>query len=325
MRAIVKSNVQRELGIAMIKAGGELLPYLTGRVLVSTLPDEMKDLPDGILPKVEHEIANDPRLQSFFQHERVIGAAGGINAMEAWATRFMGCQYCGDDQPRQLLTRRYGHAAMRLCWGCDNKTDGHLSPKLDSIANVNMARWVVETAKWRLKSEGQLTIPELVLWAAISDVVDLIPEDISADLLRLPKPVFVSGPRKESDLEPRISATEILKKTAIKVFTVDPEPPKAFMLRPKLTRVEDSKWTRWVKAQTCCCGCGRRADDPHHIIGHGLGGMGTKPSDYLTIPLARDCHRKLHDNPDAWEAEHGSQAVLLAQFMEYSYGVGALG
>ncbi|MNI10597.1 hypothetical protein D3C73_637140 [compost metagenome] len=97
------------------------------------------------------------------------------------------------------------------------------------------------------------------------------------------------------------------------------------MLRPKLTRVEDSKWTRWVKAQMCCCGCGRRADDPHHIIGHGLGGMGTKPSDYQTIPLARDCHRKLHDNPDAWEAEHGCQTVLLAQFMEYSYGVGALG
>lgn len=324
MRAIVKSNVQRELGIAMIKAGGELLPYLTGRVLVSTLPDEMKDLPDGILPKVEHEIANDPRLQTFFQHERVISAAGGINAIEAWVTRFNECQYgCGDKG--HMTTRRYANGAIRLCWGCDNKTDGHLSPKLDAIANVNMARWVVETAKWRLKSEGQLTIPELVLWAAISDVVDLIPEDISADLLRLPKPVFVSGPRKESDLEPRISATEILKKTAIKVFTVDPEPPKAFMLRPKLTRVEDSKWTRWVKAQTCCCGCGRHADDPHHIIGHGLGGMGTKPSDYLTIPLARDCHRKLHDNPDAWEAEHGSQAVLLAQFMEYSYGVGALG
>ncbi|RZV01054.1 UNVERIFIED_ORG: uncharacterized protein DUF968 [Serratia quinivorans] len=325
MRAIVKSNVQRDLGIAMIKAGGELLPYLTGRVLVSTLPDEMKDLPDGILPKVEHAIANDPRLQPFFQHKRVIDAAGGVNAMEAWATRFMECQYCEDEQPRQLLTRRYGHAAMRICWGCDNKTDGHISPKLDSIANVNMSRWVVETVKWRLKSEGELTMPELILWAAISDVVDLIPEDISVDLLRLPKPIFVSGPKKEADLEPRISATEILKKTAIKVFTVDPEPPKAFMLRPKLTRVEDSKWTRWVKSQTCCCGCGRRADDPHHIIGHGLGGMGTKPSDYLTIPLARDCHRKLHDNPDAWEAEHGSQAVLLAQFMEYSYGVGALG
>ncbi|WP_278432084.1 DUF968 domain-containing protein [Serratia grimesii] len=319
----MKSNIQRDLGIAMFKAGGELLSHLTGRVLVSTLPDEMKELPDGILPKVEHEIANDPRLQSFFQHERVIGAAGGINAMEAWATRFTGCQYCGDEQPRQLETRRYGHAAMRICWGCDNKTDGHISPKLDAIANVNMARWVVATAKWRLKSEGQLTIPELILWAAISGVVDLIPNDVSAQILGLPKPIFVSGPKKESDMQVGPAPTEVLTKTAIKVFTVDPEPPKAFMLRPKLTRVEDSKWTRWVKTQKCC-GCGERADDPHHIIGHGFSGMATKPCDYLTIPLCRTCHRNLHDSPAAWEAEHGSQTDLFAQFFNYSVGMGAI-
>lgn len=323
MRMILKSNVQRDMGIALIKADQTLLPYLTGRVLVSTLPDEMKDLPDGFLPKVEHEIANDPRLQSFFQHKRVIDAAGGISAIEAWATRFMGCQYCGDDKPRQLLTRRYGNAAMRVCWSCDNKTDGHISPKLDAIANVNMARWVVATAKWRLKSEGQLTIPELILWAAISGVVDLIPNDVSAQILGLPKPIFVSGPRKESDMQVGPSPTEILTKAAMKAFKVDPEPPKAFMLRPKLTRVEDSKYTRWVKTQPCCS-CGARADDPHHIIGHGLGGMGTKPSDYLTIPLCRTCHRNLHDNPTAWEAENGSQTDLFAQFFDYSVGIGAI-
>ncbi|HGM4943614.1 TPA: DUF968 domain-containing protein [Serratia marcescens] len=323
MRAIVKSNVQRDLGIAMIKAGGELLSHLTGRVLVSTLPDEMKDLPDGILPKVEHEIANDPRLQPFFQHERVINAAGGINSMEAWATRFTKCQYASESHSSNLTTRRYGNAAMRICWSCDNRTDGHTSPKLDAIANVNMARWVVATAKWRLKSEGQLTIPELILWAAISGVVDLIPNDVSAQILGLPKPIFVSGPKKESDMQVGPAPTEVLTKTAIKVFTVDPEPPKAFMLRPKLTRVEDSKWTRWVKTQKCC-GCGERADDPHHIIGHGFSGMATKPCDYLTIPLCRTCHRNLHDSPAAWEAEHGSQTDLFAQFFNYSVGMGAI-
>ncbi|MEL5710154.1 DUF968 domain-containing protein [Serratia bockelmannii] len=323
MRMILKSNVQRDMGIALIKADQTMLPYLTGRVMISTVPDEYKELPEGILPKVEHEIANDPRLQSFFQHERVIGAAGGINAMEAWATRFTGCQYCEDDKPRQLVTRRYGHAAMRICWGCDNKTDGHISPKLDAIANVNMGRWVVETAKWRLKSEGQLTVPELVLWAAISGVVDLIPNEISAQLLALPNPVRVSGARKESEMTVGPAPTEILTKTAIKVFTVDPEPPKAFMLRPKLTRVEDSKYTRWVKTQPCCS-CGARADDPHHIIGHGFSGMATKPCDYLTIPLCRTCHRNLHDNPTEWEAEHGSQTDLFAQFFNYSVGMGAI-
>ena len=53
-------------------------------------------------------------------------------------------------------------------------------------------------------------------------------------------------------------------------------------------------------------------------------GMGTKPSDYLTIPLCRTCHRKLHDDPAAWEAEHGSQTDLLAQFPDYSIGIGAI-
>ncbi len=109
----------------------------------------------------------------------------------------------------------------------------------------------------------------------------------------------------------------------IKRFTVDPEPPKVHMLRPKLTRVEDSKWTCWVKTQPCCA-CGATADDPHHIIGHGLGGMGTKPCDYLTIPLCRTCHRNLHDDPAAWEAEHGSQTDHLAKFLNYSIGIGAL-
>lgn len=323
MRMILKSNVQRDMGIALIKADQTLLPYLTGRVMISTVPDEYKELPEGVLPKVEHEIANDPRLQSFFQHERVIGAAGGINAMEAWATRFTGCQYCGDDKPRQLVTRRYGHAAMRICWGCDNKTDGHISPKLDAIANVNMARWVVATAKWRLKSEGQLTIPELILWAAISGVVDLIPNDVSAQILGLPKPIFVSGPKKESDMVVGPAATEILTKSAMKVFKVDEKVSGAFVLLPKRTRAEDSKYTRWVKTRPCC-GCGERSDDPHHIIGHGQGGMATKAHDFFTIPLCRKCHDALHKDVAGWEAEHGSQVELLFDFLDFSFGIGAI-
>lgn len=323
MRMILKSNVQRDMGIALIKADQTMLPYLTGRVMISTVPDEYKELPEGILPKVEHEIANDPRLQSFFQHERVIGAAGGINAMEAWATRFTGCQYCGDDKPRQLETRRYGHAAMRICWSCDNKTDGHISPKLDAIANVNMARWVVATAKWRLKSEGQLTIPELILWAAISGVVDLIPNDVSAQILGLPKPIFVSGPRKESDMVVGPAPTEILAKTAMKAFKVDEKVPGAFVLLPKRTRAEDSKYTRWVKTRPCC-GCGERSDDPHHIIGHGQGGMATKSHDFFTIPLCRKCHDALHKDVVGWEAEHGSQVELLFEFLDFSFGIGAI-
>ena len=117
--------------------------------------------------------------------------------------------------------------------------------------------------------------------------------------------------------------TEILAKTAMKVFKVDAEVPGAFMLRPKRARAEDSKYTRWVKTRPCC-GCGARSDDPHHIIGHGQGGMGTKAHDFFTIPLCRKCHDALHDDVAAWEAEHGSQIELLFEFLDFSFGVGAI-
>ncbi|MGP1135237.1 DUF968 domain-containing protein [Serratia sp. CY41931] len=323
MRAIVKAAVQHDLGIALIPVDEKLVPYMTGRVMVSTLPKEFKDSPEGILPAVEHEIANDPRLQGFFTHERVINACGGVNAIEAWATQFTKCQYSNHDRPSTILdTERVGHSAVRICPQCYKQSLG-ISPKLEKIADRNTARWVVATAKHRLKSEGQLTIPELMLWAMLSGVFDLIPDDVARTVTDLPEPKIITGTRKESEMDCTPAATAIISKQAVKCFTVDPEPPKAFMLRPKLTRVEDSKYTRWVKSQKCL-GCGARADDPHHIIGHGLGGMGTKPSDYLTIPLCRTCHRNLHDDPAAWEAEHGSQTDLFAQFFDYSVCMGAI-
>ncbi|CAI1745950.1 DUF968 domain-containing protein [Serratia entomophila] len=323
MRAIVKAAVQRDLGIALIPVDEKLAFHMTGRVMVSTLPKEFKDAPEGILPAVEHEIANDPRLQAFFQHERVTNACGGVNAIEAWATQFTKCQYKKHDRPSTILdTERVGHSAVRICPGCFTLSAG-ASPNLLHLAARNTARWVVATAKHRLRSEGQLTIPELLLWAMLSDVFDLIPEEVARTVTDIPEPKVISGTRKESEMDCTPSVNAIISKQAVKCFVVDPEPPKAFMLRPKLTRVEDSKYTRWVKSQKCL-GCGARADDPHHIIGHGLGGMGTKPSDYLTIPLCRTCHRNLHDDPAAWEAEHGSQTDLFAQFFDYSVCMGAI-
>lgn len=55
-----------------------------------------------------------------------------------------------------------------------------------------------------------------------------------------------------------------------------------------------------VKTQPCCV-CGQQADDPHHIIGHGMGGMGTKAHDLFTIPLCRQHHDELHHDPKLWK------------------------
>ena len=68
-------------------------------------------------------------------------------------------------------------------------------------------------------------------------------------------------------------------------IAVDPESPESFMKRPKRRRWVNEKYTRWVKTQPCAC-CGKPADDPHHLIGHGQGGMGTKSHDILRYRCA---------------------------------------
>lgn len=63
----------------------------------------------------------------------------------------------------------------------------------------------------------------------------------------------------------------------------------------------------WV-ASLDCCGCGMPANEAHHIISAGLGGgMGTKPSDSLTMPVCRSCHDAIHRDVKAWEATYNSQ------------------
>jgi hypothetical protein len=74
-----------------------------------------------------------------------------------------------------------------------------------------------------------------------------------------------------------------------------------------------------------CCGCGSQADDPHHVIGAGLGGgMGTKPSDMAVIPLCRVCHEELHDSPADWELLRGSQWLWVYLTLEQARGEGVL-
>lgn len=157
----------------------------------------------------------------------------------------------------------------------------------------------------------------------LAGVFDLIPEEVARTVTDRPEPKMISGTRKESDMDCQPAVKELIAKQAQKCFKVDPEVPGAFVLRPKKTRAEDSKYTRWVKTRPCC-GCGARSDDPHHIIGHGQGGMGTKAHDFFTIPLCRKCHDALHEDMTAREAEHGSQVELLFEFPDFSFGIGAI-
>ena len=157
-----------------------------------------------------------------------------------------------------------------------------------------------------------------------NDLADLIPESVASKALRI-KPESHSSVMRESDIVPSLPATEILQEKVKKVVSVkvDPESPESFMLRPKRRRWENEKYTRWVKSQQCSC-CNNPADDPHHLIGHGQGGMGTKAHDMFVIPLCRAHHDELHADPVAFEAKHGDQLTLLFRFLDRALEIGVL-
>lgn len=327
MRCLLKPVIVRELGQVILRPGSELLPMFGGRVLVSTEPHEFKALPSGALPAAEQLIANDPRFQPFYRKERVIHAAGGVQALVDWVSRIPACQADGE-HTQHLTTLRYGSSAIRLCYRHDNLYTEQSTPKLDAIADTNRAAWIVERVRCHfLLQEGhQLTLPELCWWAVIHDLADLLPEDVAAASLRVKPYAVPAGAKKEADITHTPAAQEIVMQKAskaIKVLKIDPEPPQAFMRIPKRFRWENLKYLQWVKSRPCVC-CGARADDPHHIIGHGQGGMGTKAHDLLTIPLCRQHHNELHLDMVAWEREHGSQVDLWYAFFDLSVALGAI-
>lgn len=135
----------------------------------------------------------------------------------------------------------------------------------------------------------------------------------------------VAGGHAELTTRHNVRATDVVEeviKPALRL-KVNPDSPESFMLRPKRRRWENPRYTRWVKTRPCEA-CGNPADDPHHIIGHGQGGMATKAHDFFVIPLCRHCHNELHADLAAFEATHGSQLLLWFRFIDRAFATGVL-
>ncbi|MBE0148293.1 DUF968 domain-containing protein [Serratia fonticola] len=334
MRALLKPVVVRELNQVILRPGKDLLPMFVGRVLISTEPHECKALPSGLLPVDSQNLATDPRLSSFFSHERVLSAAGGINALVDWLDRSNECQWhadADDYHDRNMSTLRYGVGSVRLCWHHEHTIADQTLPALDALAARNVADFVLYRARthFRFDENHQLSLPELCWWAVMEQVSDLLPDSVARFSLRLPPAEVPTGARKEADIVWERAPMEVINDYVEQIkpvltVSIDPEPPASFMLRPKMPRWECQPYLQWVKTQQCCCGCGGSSDDPHHVIGHGQGGTGTKAHDLFAIPMCRGCHTKLHEDPKAWEEEHGSQVVILFRFLDYSIGIGAI-
>ncbi|EJZ1394937.1 DUF968 domain-containing protein, partial [Escherichia coli] len=232
-----------------------------------------------------------------------------------------------------------------LCWHCDNQLRDQTSESLEQLAHQNLSAWMIDVIGHAISGtqERELSLAELSWWAVRNQLADALPEAVLRRSLGLPAEKICSVYR-ESDIVPgEQTATSILKqrtknlaplphahhqqnpsqeKTVVSI-TVDPESPESFMKLPKRHRWVKEKYTRWVKTQPCAC-CGMPADDPHHLIGHGQGGMGTKAHDLFVLPLCRKHHDELHTDTVAFEEKYGSQLELIFRFIDRALAIGVL-
>ncbi|BBS63089.1 DUF968 domain-containing protein [Escherichia coli] len=348
MRVLLRSVPVPELGLVVLKPSRESMQvFRSGRVLVEPEPKSMRGLPSGVVPAVRQPLAEDKSLLPFFSDERVIRAAGGAGALSDWLLRHVkSCQWPhGDYHHSEIVIHRYGTGAMVLCWHCDNQLRDQTSESLGQLAHQNLSAWMIDVIRHAVNGtqERELSLAELCCWASVNDVVDAMTENMARRILKLPSEKIRSVYR-ESDIVPgEQTAISILKqrtkniaplphahqqqnppqeKTVVSI-AVDPESPAQYLQRQKPQREDMPVYTRWVKTQKCMT-CGNQADDPHHIIGHGLGGMGTKADDLFVIPLCRKCHSELHAGVKDFEEKHGSQLLLLIRFLMHARNSGVL-
>ncbi|EEZ6064715.1 TPA: DUF968 domain-containing protein [Escherichia coli] len=348
MRVLLRSVLVPELGLVVLKPGRESMQvFHNPRVLVAPEPKSMRGLPSGPVPAVSQPLAEDKTLLPFFSDERVIRAAGGAGALSDWLLRHVkSCQWPhGDYHHSETVIHRYGAGAMVLCWHCDNQLRDQTSESLGQLAHQNLSAWMIDVIRHAMNGtqERELSLAELSWWAVCNQVVDALPETVLRRSLGL-RAEKIRSVYRESDIIPgEQTATGILKqrtknialpprvhqqqnppqeKTVVSI-AVDPESPAQYLQRQKSQREEMPVYTRWVKTQKCMT-CGNQADDPHHIIGHGLGGMGTKADDLFVIPLCRKCHNELHAGVKDFEEKHGSQLLLLIRFLMHARNSGVL-
>ncbi len=331
-RALLTPYVQKDLGVVIFKPGSELIPLFgQKRLLITTVPEELSELPSGAIPSVSQKLVDDKRLADFFKDRRVILAAGGVSSLERWVERLPACQWdktADGYHDKNLTVHPFDGSYVRLCWHHEHKFRDMVLEEFFLIAERNRAAWILDSIRIELQipDDQHVSFHELCWWVFSKGIIDALPDSAARKALGWKPQPAIKSVGREADIQPEFSPHEVLEEyveqvNAIIALRVDPEPPESFMFRKKLKPWRNEKYTRWVKSQPCLC-CGQQADDPHHLIGHGLGGTGTKTHDLFTIPLCRKHHDELHRDMLAWEAEYGSQVNLFFDFLNYSLGVG---
>lgn len=312
-----------DAGVVMFKPGVGQLKDFKGRMVIMPAPIELQSLKSGRVSS-KQSLLNDKRLLPFFDNEIVFAAAGGSGGLHHRISQnIKHCQIEDDDFHHDELTlTKVGNSYIRTCWHHDTEIikHGKFKEQAEQIAKENYHSnilWAISNGL-RYSSNHHLSLGDLFTWTVQHQISHLLPDLCLRQLLNIGATPTHDGPI----LTPSETASSKVKR--VLAFDIDDEPPASFMKRPKLIRWQNTNYLKWVKSQQCC-GCDMPADDPHHIIGHGQGGMGTKAHDLFTIPLCRKCHDELHRDPKEWERIHGSQVVLLFKFLDRSIGLGVFG
>ncbi|OCG72975.1 DUF968 domain-containing protein [Gilliamella sp. Occ4-3] len=335
MKAILTPYCQPELGLVILKPGAELLKKLcTGnRIIISQSGEEYAGIKSGIIQD-EQPLLNNKYIDPFILHDTVVDKLKNLYNFDYFLNQRYKCQLeDGEYCHHELVNEKVGNSAIRVCW--HHNKDLVIDDNVKTLAKRNLKKFLIECVINQLKHDSNhlLSIQELAWWAVINQLHELIPENMARLLHNRPieeiKSVYKesdlvasddrSAPMLRTEISNAFNCMATLTKP-IRKIAVDPESPESFMLRPKMRRWESAKYTQWVKAQPCVC-CGKQADDPHHIIGYGQGKMGGKAHDIFTLPLCREHHNELHRGVEAWEQTHGSQILLLVQFLDRVFGM----
>lgn len=335
MHAVLATPIAvKELGVLMLKLGQQLEPVMQtcagGRMLVTPAPAGLDGYSSGLVDvpilSGESQLLHDERLYPLWdalsqESDYYANELKGVVSLKAE------CQFFTDECHKELTLRKVNSSWVRLCWHHDNHlTDDTM---IMPIARRNQAAfWIMVIAKeLRLPAAHPISIPELCWWLTIKGWISRLPDNVIRELLDRPESSLQHngiGFKSTDDLYRPHPKDEIITKIGkVKEFIVDAEPPAMFMLRPKPAHWACSDYLRYVKAQACVV-CGKQADDPHHLIGHGQGKMGGKAHDLFTIPLCREDHNELHRNAAAWEQKHGSQISHVIKTIDKALKEGAL-
>lgn len=325
---------QTEVGIVFFRLPPTVKPSDLGeRTLLQPAPAELQTQKSG---KVENVVDNPTSCSALVALAKSEKVRQAVNVRAKGLGEYPYTHYVQQIQTCQCRDGKYCHSEkvlaevenglVQLCWHHDKiRMQGEIEPsRLAQLADLNWQAFVASCIKRDLRKPQTASVEfcDVILWVCLKGLIDVLDMDDVRQFLGYQKQIDLS---KESSIgfelpEPRQALQKVASQLKLKV---DPEPLASFMAIPKLKRFENRKWLQFVKSQPCVC-CGARADDPHHIIGHGGGKMGGKEHDLFTIPLCRVHHNELHRDVGGFEQQYGSQLELLYRFLDRAIGMEAL-